>query len=110
MRRQEHLTAREKTILRLASLGYSDAQMAAEMRIRPNTVGTNLQRMREKLGRFERAHIAGLAMAMGLVTAEEVTAAAYDWFHANCPDLAELQGDEQRKQMQARIDAELYAG
>jgi len=107
---KQHLTTREKSLFRQCALGHSDAQIAEQMRVRPNTIGTHISRARAKLGEFERCQIPGLAMALGIVTAEEVIGAAYDWMHANCPDLADLrQGEEQRKQMQARIDAELYA-
>jgi len=60
------LTAREAEVLRLVSLGLTDAQVADRLALSPRTVGQHLRSVYNKLGVDNRTAAARLAVERGL--------------------------------------------
>ena len=60
------LSARERELVRLVSLGRTNAQIA-ELHISVRTVSSHLDRIRDKTGARRRADLTRLALAAGLV-------------------------------------------
>ena len=56
------LTAREREVVTLVARGYTDAQIAAELFISVHTVGSHLDRIRDKTGCRRRAELTRLAL------------------------------------------------
>ena len=61
------LSARERELVILVARGQTDAQIAAELFISVRTVGSHLDRIRDKTGCRRRADLTRLALASGLV-------------------------------------------
>ena len=61
------LSARERELVTLVAQGYTDAQIAAQLYISVRTVGSHLDRIRDKTGCRRRADLTRLALTMGLV-------------------------------------------
>jgi DNA-binding CsgD family transcriptional regulator len=61
------LSAREREQVRLVAQGRTNAQIAAELYISARTVGSHLDRIRDKTGCRRRADLTRLALAAGLV-------------------------------------------
>ena len=61
------LSARERDLVTLVARGQTDAQIAAELFISVRTVGSHLDRIRDKTGCRRRADLTRLALASGLV-------------------------------------------
>ena len=61
------LSARERELVTLVAQGLTDAQIAAKLFISVRTVGTYLDRIRDKTGARRRADLTRLALAAGLV-------------------------------------------
>jgi len=61
------LSARERELVRLVSLGRTNAQIAAELHISVRTVSSHLDRIRDKTGCRRRADLTRLALSAGLV-------------------------------------------
>jgi DNA-binding CsgD family transcriptional regulator len=61
------LSPRERELITLVARGRTDAQIAAELFITVRTVGTHLDRIRDKTGCRRRADLTRLALAAGLV-------------------------------------------
>ena len=61
------LSARERELVRLVAQGRSNAEIAAELHISVRTVGSHLDRIRDKTGCRRRADLTRLALTMGLV-------------------------------------------
>ena len=61
------LSARERELVRLVAQGRTNAQIAAELYISVRTVGSHLDRIRDKTGCRRRADLTRLALTMGLV-------------------------------------------
>ena len=61
------LTARERELVTLVAQGASNAQIAAELLISVRTVGSHLDRIRDKTGCRRRADLTRLALTTGLV-------------------------------------------
>jgi len=61
------LTARERELVTLVARGYTDAQIAAELFISVRTVGSHLDRIRDKTGCRRRADLTRLALQTGLI-------------------------------------------
>ncbi len=61
------LTARERELVTLLARGYTDAQIAAELFISVRTVGSHLDRIRDKTGCRRRADLTRLALQTGLI-------------------------------------------
>jgi predicted ATPase/DNA-binding CsgD family transcriptional regulator len=61
------LSARERELVTLVARGRTNAQIAAELFISVNTVGSHLDRIRDKTGCRRRADLTRLALAAGLV-------------------------------------------
>ena len=61
------LSAREQELVRLVARGSSDAQIAAQLYISVHTVGSHLDRIRDKTGCRRRADLTRLALSTGLV-------------------------------------------
>jgi predicted ATPase/DNA-binding CsgD family transcriptional regulator len=61
------LSARERELVTLVAQGRTDAQIAAELVISARTVGSHLDRIRDKTGCRRRADLTRLALSAGLV-------------------------------------------
>jgi DNA-binding CsgD family transcriptional regulator len=61
------LSARERELITLVARGCTDAQIAAELFISVRTVGSHLDRIRDKTGCRRRADLTRLALSAGLV-------------------------------------------
>jgi predicted ATPase/DNA-binding CsgD family transcriptional regulator len=61
------LSARERELISLVAKGRTDAQIAAELFISVRTVGSHLDRIRDKTGCRRRADLTRLALDAGLV-------------------------------------------
>lgn len=69
---QTPVTARQLEALTLAANGWTTVQIARRMGIGPTTVTTRLGIVQRKLGAASRTHAVALAMARGLIRADEV--------------------------------------
>ena len=61
------LSARERELITLVAQGRTDAQIAAQLFISARTVGSHLDRIRDKTGCRRRADLTRLALSAGLV-------------------------------------------
>jgi DNA-binding CsgD family transcriptional regulator len=61
------LSARERELVRLVAQGRTNAQIAAQLYISVRTVGSHLDRIRDKTGCRRRADLTRLALTAGLV-------------------------------------------
>ena len=61
------LSARERELVTLVARGRTNAQIAAELYISVRTVGSHLDRIRDKTGCRRRADLTRLALNAGLV-------------------------------------------
>ena len=61
------LSARERELVTLVAQGHTDAQIAAQLYISVRTVGSHLDRIRDKTGCRRRADLTRLALSAGLV-------------------------------------------
>ena len=61
------LSARERELVTLVAQGRTDAQIAAQLYISVRTVGSHLDRIRDKTGCRRRADLTRLALTEGLV-------------------------------------------
>jgi predicted ATPase/DNA-binding CsgD family transcriptional regulator len=64
---QRRLSARERELITLVAQGRTDAQIAAELFISVRTVGSHLDRIRDKTGCRRRADLTRHALSAGLV-------------------------------------------
>ena len=62
-----NLSARERELVTLVARGTSNAQIAVQLDISVRTVGSQLDRIRDKTGCRRRADLTRLALAAGLV-------------------------------------------
>ena len=65
--RFDHLTPRERDVLRLVAQGYSAPEIGTQLGISPKTVDTYKQRIEEKLGLGHRADYVQFALKLGLL-------------------------------------------
>jgi DNA-binding CsgD family transcriptional regulator len=63
----EKLSAREREMITLVAQGHTNTQIAAQLRISIRTVGSHLDRIRDKTGCRRRADLTRLALSVGLV-------------------------------------------
>jgi DNA-binding NarL/FixJ family response regulator len=63
----DRLSARERELVTLVAQGRTNAQIAAQLYISVRTVGSHLDRIRDKTGCRPRADLTRLALAEGLV-------------------------------------------
>jgi DNA-binding CsgD family transcriptional regulator len=63
----ERLSARERELVALVAQGRTNAQIAAQLYISVRTVGSHLDRIRDKTGCRRRADLTRLALTAGLV-------------------------------------------
>jgi DNA-binding CsgD family transcriptional regulator len=61
------LSPRERQLVTLVAQGRTDAQIAAQLYITVRTVGSHLDRVRDKTGCRRRADLTRLALSAGLV-------------------------------------------
>jgi DNA-binding NarL/FixJ family response regulator len=61
------LSARERELVTLVAQGRTNTQIAAQLYISVRTVGSHLDRIRDKTGCRRRADLTRLALTMGLV-------------------------------------------
>jgi len=61
------LSSRERELVTLVAQGRTNAQIAAELYISARTVGSHLDRIRDKTGCRRRADLTRLALTTGLV-------------------------------------------
>ncbi len=61
------LSARERDLVILVARGRTNAQIAAQLHISVRTVGSHLDRIRDKTGCRRRADLTRLALSAGLV-------------------------------------------
>ena len=71
--RLDHLTGREREVLRLVAEGYSAAGIGERLFISPKTVDTYKQRITEKLGRAGRPDYVRFAVRAGLLPVDVST-------------------------------------
>jgi DNA-binding CsgD family transcriptional regulator len=62
-----HLSARERELVSLVARGRTNAQIAAQLHISARTVGSHLDRIRDKTGCRRRADLTRLALSARLV-------------------------------------------
>lgn len=79
------LTPRQIDVVKLGALGLPDKEIAFRMGLSVETVKTQFARMRMRIGRFDRAMLPAIALLLGLVTIEEVTAGAYELLRSRRP-------------------------
>ena len=65
----EHLSARERDILKLVASGYTAPEIGEKLFISPKTVDTYKQRIGEKIGLAHRSDYVRFAMKLGLLQA-----------------------------------------
>jgi predicted ATPase/DNA-binding CsgD family transcriptional regulator len=65
--RPDSLSARERELVVLVAQGYTNAQIAERLTISPRTVGSHLDRIRDKTGCRRRADLTRLALSAGLI-------------------------------------------
>ena len=65
--RLARLSPRERELVTLVAQGRTDAQIAAQLYITVRTVGSHLDRVRDKTGCRRRADLTRLALSAGLV-------------------------------------------
>jgi DNA-binding CsgD family transcriptional regulator len=58
---------RERELITLVAQGHTDAQIASQLSISARTVGSHLDRIRDKTGCRRRADLTRLALSAGLV-------------------------------------------
>jgi DNA-binding CsgD family transcriptional regulator len=63
----EALSPRERELVTLVARGHTDAQIAGLLSISVRTVGSHLDRIRDKTGCRRRADLTRLALSAGLV-------------------------------------------
>jgi predicted ATPase/DNA-binding CsgD family transcriptional regulator len=63
----DKLSPRERELVTLVAQGHTDAQIAAQLYISVRTVGSHLDRIRDKTGCRRRADLTRLALSAGLV-------------------------------------------
>ncbi len=63
----EGLSPRERELITLVAQGHTDAQIASQLSISARTVGSHLDRIRDKTGCRRRADLTRLALSAGLV-------------------------------------------
>jgi DNA-binding CsgD family transcriptional regulator len=63
----EGLSPRERELVTLVARGHTDAQIAGLLSISVRTVGSHLDRIRDKTGCRRRADLTRLALSAGLV-------------------------------------------
>jgi predicted ATPase/DNA-binding CsgD family transcriptional regulator len=63
----DQLSARERELVTLVAQGRTDAQIAAQLFISVRTVGSHLDRIRDKTGCRRRADLTRLALSAGLI-------------------------------------------
>jgi DNA-binding CsgD family transcriptional regulator/tetratricopeptide (TPR) repeat protein len=63
----DRLSARERELVTLVAQGHTNAQIAARLHISIRTVGSHLDRIRDKTGARRRADLTRLALTAGLV-------------------------------------------
>jgi DNA-binding CsgD family transcriptional regulator len=63
----DRLSPRERELITLVARGHTDAQIAAQLYISVRTVGSHLDRIRDKTGCRRRADLTRLALGVGLV-------------------------------------------
>jgi len=68
--RYDHLSQREKEVLRAVSLGYTNRQIADQLFLSVKTVETYRARVMEKLGLKSRSALVRYALSKGLLDAE----------------------------------------
>ncbi|MCP9774314.1 LuxR C-terminal-related transcriptional regulator [Cyanobium sp. WAJ14-Wanaka] len=66
------LSDRERTVLQLLSAGYSSAEMAGRLRIRPDTVRRYLSDAYQKIGVRDRSQAVAWCLNQGLMTRREL--------------------------------------
>jgi two-component system response regulator NreC len=64
----EHLSEREREVLKQLALGYTAAQIADKLALSAKTVETYRSRIMEKLGLSSRADLVQYALARGLLS------------------------------------------
>jgi DNA-binding NarL/FixJ family response regulator len=64
---RDTLTARERDVLRLLALGYTNREIACELHLSVRTVEFHRASMRRKLGLGARRELVRFAFAQGLV-------------------------------------------
>ena len=63
----EKLSARERELVTLVAQGRTNAQIAAQLYISVRTVGSHLDRIRDKTGCRRRADLTRLALSSGMI-------------------------------------------
>ena len=67
------LGRRDCEILFRVALGLSDKEIACDLNLGVNTIRIYLQRIRDKIGNFERADAPGLCLLLGICSIADIT-------------------------------------
>lgn len=67
----DQLSPRETEALGLAARGWLNKEIAAEMGVSLNTIGSHFANIRVKLGATDKANAVAIAITRGLITFEE---------------------------------------
>jgi DNA-binding CsgD family transcriptional regulator len=95
------LTKSEIGVLRLAALGYTDAEIADRLGLKHETARTHMTHIRRKLGVSNRTQVALYAVVAGVVSHGEVVAALAAAIGSGNP-AARAAADRERDQVQQR--------
>ena len=70
------LLPQELQVLRLVAAGRSNSDIASRLRRPEYTVAEQVRQLRARLGARDRGHAVALAMAQGLLTADDIQGSA----------------------------------
>lgn len=84
------ITPREKSLIRLAALGYSDKTIGIMLGITTNSVKAYMQQLRKKLGSFDRDMLPGIALLLNIVTISEITQRALEFLWDRFPNVSPI--------------------
>ena len=71
-----YITARERQTLLLAANGHTNRSIARAMGLTEDTVKTRMVKVRRKLRAVDRTHAVAIALALGLLSLDEVAVPA----------------------------------
>lgn len=79
------LTHVERTLIKLAALGFSDKEIADKMNLAPRTIKQYIIRMRDRLGGIPRKLLPGIGLLFGLISISDLTGPALVFLQSQIP-------------------------